>query len=242
MDRMAASSNSAPPPGEGLSPALEQVRAAVIRIAALTGILAVAGYYLAERVLVYLQRLSGAKLVAYGLPDSFLAFLMIALALGLTAAMPYTLYALLSVVHKYRPGFTRQSLWGFWSAAVTLFALGMFFCLSITLPYGIRFLLSYETTDIVALISVKKFVSFCFWVVFGFGLIFELPLVMILSARVGLANPQKMAGYRRYALVGILIVAAIVTPTPDILNLMLMAVPLYLLFEIGLIGMRFWNK
>lgn len=242
MDNIAASSNSAPPPGEGLSPALEQMRTVAIRIAALTGALAVAGYYLAERVLVYLQRLSGAKLVAYGLPDSFLAFLMIALALGLMAAMPYTLYALLSAVHKFRPGFTRQSLWGFWSAAVILFALGMFFCLSITLPYGIRFLLSYETTDIVAFISVKKFVSFCFWVVFGFGLIFELPLVMMLLARVGLVNPKKMAGYRRYALVGILIVAAIVTPTPDILNLMLMAVPLYLLFEIGLIGMRFWNK
>ncbi len=225
-----------------LNALLTLARRAVIRAAVVISVLAVGGYYCAETVLAYLQRLSGAKLVAYGLPDSFLAFLMIALALGLMGAMPYTLYALLSVVHRYRPGFTRQSLWGFWSAAVILFALGMFFCLSITLPYGIRFLLSYETTDIVALISVKKFVSFCFWVVFGFGLIFELPLVMMLLARVGLVNPHKMAGYRRYALVGILIVAAIVTPTPDILNLMLMAVPLYLLFEIGLIGMRFWNK
>jgi len=221
---------------------LALARKAMIRAAVVISVLTVGGYYYADKVLAHLQRLSGAKLVAYGLPDSFLAFLMIALALGLMAAMPYTLYALLSAVHKFRPGFTRQSLWGFWSAAVILFALGMFFCLSITLPYGIRFLLSYETTDIVALISVKKFVSFCFWVVFGFGLIFELPLVMMLLARVGLVNPKKMAGYRRYALVGILIVAAIVTPTPDILNLMLMAVPLYLLFEIGLIGMRFWNK
>jgi sec-independent protein translocase protein TatC len=241
MDTSAVFSNPETP-AEGISPLLEQLRRAVIRIAVVAGALGVAGYYCAGTVLAYLQRLSGAKLVAYGLPDTFLAFLMIALALGLTAAMPYTLYALLSAVQKYRPTFTRQSLWGFWSAAVILFALGMFFCLSITLPYGIRFLLSYETSDIVAFISVKKFVSFCFWVVFGFGLIFELPLVMMLLARVGLVNPRKMAGYRRYALVAILTVAAIVTPTPDILNLMLMAVPLYLLFEIGLIGMRFWNK
>ncbi|MBI5062288.1 MAG: twin-arginine translocase subunit TatC [Desulfatitalea sp.] len=221
---------------------LALARKAVIRAAVVTCVLAVGGYYCAEKVLAYLQRLSGAKLVAYSLPDTFIAFLMIALALGLTAAMPYTLYALLSALHKFRPAFTRQSLWGFWSAAVILFALGMFFCLAITLPYGIQFLLSFESAEIVALISVKKFVSFCFWVVFGFGLIFELPLVMMLLARIGLVNPKQVAGYRRYALVIILIIAAIVTPTPDILNLMLMAVPLYLLFEIGLIGMRFWNK
>jgi sec-independent protein translocase protein TatC len=133
-------------------------------------------------------------------------------------------------------------MWSFWAAAVILFALGMFFCLRITLPYGIRFLLSYETGAIVALISVRTFASFCFWVVFGFGLVFELPLVMMLTARMGVVNPGKMAGFRRYALVLILILSAIVTPTPDILNLMLMAVPLYLLFEIGLIGMRFWSK
>ena len=221
---------------------LTLARKAAIRIAVVTSVLAVAGYYGADRVLAYLQRLSGAKLVAYSLPDTFLAFLMIALALGLTATMPYTLFVLLSAVQKYRPTFTRRSLWGFWCAAVILFALGMFFCLEITLPYGVRFLLSYETSGIEALISVRAFVSFCFWVVFGFGLVFELPLVMMLLARIGLVNPKKVAGFRRYALVIILIISAIVTPTPDILNLMLMAVPLYLLFELGLIGMRFWNK
>ncbi len=118
----------------------------------------------------------------------------------------------------------------------------MFFCLEITLPYGIRFLLSYESTDIVALISVKNFVSFCFWVVLRLRVDFRtVPGDDAAGAR-GPGKSQKMAGYRRYALVGILIVAAILTATPDILNLMLMAVPLYLLFEIGLIGMRFWNK
>ncbi len=242
MPSAAALPDAAMPPSEGINSLLEQIRRAMIRIAVVTALLAVAGYYLAEKVLVYLQRLSGAKLVAYGLPDTFFSFLMIALALGFAAAIPYTLYALLCAVQKVRPSFTRRSLWSFWAAAVILFALGMFFCLEVTLPYGIRFLLSYETSDIVALISVKTFVSFCFWVVFGFGLVFELPLVMMLLARVGLVTPKRVAGFRRYALVIIMIVAAVVTPTPDILNMMLMAVPLYLLFEIGLIGMRFWNK
>ena len=164
------------------------------------------------------------------------------MAVGLTAGMPYALYALLTAVHTAAPAFTRKSVWCFWAAAVVLFGLGVAFCVKITLPYGNQFLLSFESTQVVALISVKKFVSFCFWVIFGFGLIFEMPLAMMLLARVGVVDAKRLAGYRRYALVAILTLSAILTPTPDILNLMLMAVPLYLLFEIGLIGMRFWNK
>lgn len=226
---------------ERINSFLEQFRGALIRVAIVTSVLAVAGYFCAGIVLAYLQQITGAKLVAYGLPDSFLAFLMIALAVGLMAGMPYALYALLTAVHTAAPTFTRKSVWCFWAAAVVLFGIGVAFCVKITLPYGIQFLLSFESTQVVALISVKKFVSFCFWVIFGFGLIFEMPLAMMLLARVGVVDAKKLAGYRRYALVAILTVSAILTPTPDIFNLMLMAVPLYLLFEIGLIGMRFWK-
>jgi sec-independent protein translocase protein TatC len=77
---------------------------------------------------------------------------------------------------------------------------------------------------------------------FGFGFIFELPLVMMLLAYMGVVEAEKLAGYRRYAILIIFIAAAIITPTPDLFNLFLMAVPLYLLFEIGLLGMRFYKK
>jgi sec-independent protein translocase protein TatC len=94
---------------------------------------------------------------------------------------------------------------------------------------------------VAALISVKRFVSFCLWMFLGFGLIFELPLAMMLLARIGLVNARQLGRYRRYAVLVIFIVAAVLTPTPDILNMTLMAAPLYLLFEIGLLGMRFWS-
>jgi Sec-independent protein secretion pathway component TatC len=112
----------------------------------------------------------------------------------------------------------------------------------VTLPYGVRFLLSFKTSNLEPVISVKKFVSFCFLFVFGFGCIFEIPLVMILLARLGLVQAGMLAGQRRYAILSISIISAVLTPTPDIFNMALMGVPLYLLYEIGLIGMRIWGK
>jgi len=131
---------------------------------------------------------------------------------------------------------------GFWLVSLLLFYAGALFCRYVTLPYGVRFLLSFEGQDIEAIISVSKFVSFCMLFVFGFGLIFELPLAMILVGRLGLVSAKKLGGYRRYAILLISIVAAVLTPTPDVFNMMLMAVPLYVLFELGLLGMRVWGK
>jgi len=201
----------------------------------------VGGYYIAEPVLVRLQRLTGVEMVAYGLPDAFFAMLKMALVMGLVAGMPYTFYGLLSILPKFFAGFRRRVLFGFWIASVLLFVGGILFCLTVTLPYGIKFLLGYQSQHVAALISVKRFVSFCLWMFLGFGLIFELPLAMMLLARIGLVNARQLGRYRRYAVLVIFIVAAVLTPTPDILNMTLMAAPLYLLFEIGLLGMRFWS-
>jgi sec-independent protein translocase protein TatC len=73
-------------------------------------------------------------------------------------------------------------------------------------------------------------------------MIFELPLCMMLLGRIGLVNAAMLSGYRRYAILAICIVAAALTPTPDVFNMALMAVPLYLLFELGLLGMRLWKQ
>jgi sec-independent protein translocase protein TatC len=220
----------------------EDLRRAIIHALLVTGVFAIGGYYGARPLVVYLQGLTGAKLVAYGLPDTVFAFLKIALAIGAAAGMPYTLYRLLAVLPAHFPSFSRRVLLGFWLISLLLFALGVVFCLKVTLPYGIQFLLSFETPGIVALISVKKFVSFCLWLFFGFGLIFELPLVMITLSRIGIVRCVTLAAYRRHAIVAITVASAVITPTPDIFNMLLMAVPLYLLFEIGLIGMRFWGQ
>ena len=220
----------------------EDFRRAIIQALLATGVFAIGGYFGAGPLIVFLQRLTGAKLVAYGLPDTVFAFLKIALAIGAAVAMPYTFFRILAILPKRYPSFSSNLLITFWSASVLLFGLGIIFCLKVTLPYGVQFLLSFEDPGIVALISIKEFVSFCLWLFFGFGLLFELPLIMVMLSRIGVLNRKKVQGWRRYAFLAITVISAIITPTPDIFNMLLMAVPLYLLFEIGLLGMRFWEK
>jgi len=221
---------------------LESLRRSLIRIGLVVFSLTLIGLYFSSSILRYLKRITGVQLAAFGVPDAFLAFISAAVGLGLFAAMPYISYAVLSAMPPLNPSFSRKMMWGFWTATVLLFLSGAFFCIRITLPYGAHFLLSYASERIDPLISVTHFVSFCFIFVFGFGMIFTLPLVMILLGRVGLVKRETLSRYRRYAILAITVISAILTPTPDLFNLTLMAVPLYILFELGLFGMRFWKK
>jgi sec-independent protein translocase protein TatC len=88
------------------------------------------------------------------------------------------------------------------------------------------------------MISVGKYVSFCSFFVFGFGLTFELPLVLALLGSIRVVNAGFLSRNRRYAILLIAIVSAMITPTPDFFNMALMGGPLYLLFEAGVILVR----
>jgi sec-independent protein translocase protein TatC len=85
------------------------------------------------------------------------------------------------------------------------------------------------------MISVGTYVSFCAVFIFGFGISFELPLVLALLSSLKVLDAAFLTKNRRYAILIIAIVAAVVTPTPDVFNMALMGVPLYLLFEVGII-------
>ena len=221
---------------------LEAFRAALIRTGVMVAVFSVGGYLAAGPIVRFLQRLTGVKLVAYGIPETFFTFLTLALGAGLFASIPYLLYSILSPLPTLFSTFRRKTMFAFWVASILLFYTGAAFCVLVSLPYGVQFLLSYETRNITALISVKKFVSFCLLVVFGFGLIFELPLSMMLLGRIGVVSAPLLSRYRRYAILAISIVAAVLTPTPDVFNMALMGIPLYLLFELGLLGMRLWKQ
>ncbi|HYA01983.1 MAG TPA: twin-arginine translocase subunit TatC [Syntrophobacteria bacterium] len=221
---------------------LESFRKSLIRIAVAVVACSLAGYVFARPILTYFYKVANLELAAYGIPEAFLSLLNVALATGIFASIPYITYEILAALPPLFPSFTRRMMLGFWLVSLLLFYAGALFCRYVTLPYGVRFLLSFEGQDIEAIISVSKFVSFCMLFVFGFGLIFELPLAMILVGRLGLVSAKKLGGYRRYAILLISIVAAVLTPTPDVFNMMLMAVPLYVLFELGLLGMRVWGK
>jgi sec-independent protein translocase protein TatC len=221
---------------------LEALRKGLIQIAAVVLIFSVVGYAFAKPVLNYLQSHTGVTLAYYGLSETFVSLLNIALFSSLFATMPFLLFKVLGALQAVFPSLSWKMMLGFWAASILLFYVGAGFCLFVTLPYGVKFLLSYQGQYVEAIISVKKFISFCLLFIFAFGIIFELPLAMILLGRIGLVKVGFLIRYRSYAILVIAILSAVLTPTPDAFNMMLMAVPLYLLFELGLIGMRLWGK
>jgi sec-independent protein translocase protein TatC len=116
-----------------------------------------------------------------------------------------------------------------------LFYAGTLFCYFVTLPFGIKFLLGYGSEQLRAVISVSRFVNFVTLFLLGFGAIFELPVFMVFLAKVGVCSRGFFEKNRRYAVLLIALVAAVLTPTPDVVNMLLMGGPLYLLYESGIV-------
>ena len=217
----------------------EGLRTRLLRTGIVLVVLSVAAFPLAGSILRWFQEQTEVPLAAFGIADPFLALVTIALGTGAVAVLPHAAWETFATVSEGFPSLTRSMRWRFWGIAMLLFYTGMTFCIRITLPYGSRFLLSYGSEALRPVICVRQFVSFCLVLSLGFGILFELPLMMTLLAWLKVTTASVVARYRRYAVLSITIVAAVVTPTPDIVNLLLLAVPLYLLFELGLLGMWF---
>ena len=174
-------------------------------------------------------------LVAFGIPESFLAFLKFTIYASLFVSIPLIFY---HIWRAFAPMFRVKgvrSATPVLLAAIFLFYFGAFFCYFITLPFGVQFLLGYQSAHIKPMISISRYVSFCTVFIFGFGLTFELPLILALLSYIKVVNAAFLTRNRRYAILVIAIVAAVVTPTPDVFNMALMGGPLYILFEIGVI-------
>jgi sec-independent protein translocase protein TatC len=177
----------------------------------------------------------GSDLVAFGIPEAFFSVLKLTLFASLFCSMPILFYQIWRSVAPVFRSRGMKSAVPIFLTATFLFYLGAFFCYFVTLPFGVRFLLGYQTTHIKPMISVGNYISFCAFFVFGFGLTFELPLVLALLSYLKVVSSSFLTRNRRYAILLVAIVAAVVTPTPDVFNMALMGGPLYVLFEIGII-------
>ena len=176
-----------------------------------------------------------SDLVAFGIPEAFFSMLKLTLYSSLFLSIPIIFY---KIWISFAPMFRVKGLKSTLSipfAAIFLFYLGASFCYFVTLPFGVQFLLSYQSAHIKPMISVGKYVSFCTFFIFSFGLIFELPLILALLSYIEVVNARFLTQNRRYAILLIAIASAVITPTPDVFNMALMGGPLYILFEIGVI-------
>jgi sec-independent protein translocase protein TatC len=123
-----------------------------------------------------------------------------------------------------------------------LFLLGSLFCFIIILPFAMNFLLTYKTENLQPMIAVGNYIDFCLKFILSFGAIFELPVMMVFLTKMGVVTPEFLAKNRKYSVLIAFILAAVLTPTPDAFNQTLMAIPIIILYETGILASRILNK
>jgi sec-independent protein translocase protein TatC len=200
-------------------------------------LLTIAIFFLSTGLITVFQEHLRERLYFFSVAGPFLAHVKVAFFGAVYALMPLLMYVLWKAMGKPFAVTGRQLFW-FVFATCVLFYSGTLFCYFITLPYGVEFLLSFQSESMKAVISIGRFVSFVTMFILAFGVIFELPVFMVFSAQVGLFSRQIFEKNRRFAVLGIAILAALLTPTPDVVNMALMGGPLYLLYEAGILVIR----
>ena len=198
-------------------------------------------YWIALDILTLLQIHLDQRLAFFGVMEPIVSLIKISCVMSVIVLMPWILFRITQVLVAHF-GITKRFGIGLVLSALILFYAGAAFCFFVTLPFGINFLLGYQSEHIRPVISVGKFVNFVGLFLLGFGLIFELPLIMTVSCRLGLCSHEFFHKGRRYAILVIAILAAILTPTPDVVNMALMGLPLYLLYEVGILVARLGAK
>jgi sec-independent protein translocase protein TatC len=111
----------------------------------------------------------------------------------------------------------------------------------VVFPPAFRFFVGYSNSYLTSLPAVSEYFSLSLHLLLAFGFIFEMPVFMVLLARLGLVTPESLSRHRRYAILINFIIAAVLTPTPDVVNQLLMAGPLVILYEISVVAVRLFG-
>ncbi len=213
---------------------IAELRKSIRRLGVTLFLVTLTIFFLSPQMLQYVQEHLAEKLYFFSVAGPFLAHVKMSLFGAVFVLMPWLLTVLWRAMGKPFKVEGKQ-LFFFVLFTCLLFYAGTMFCYFVTLPFGIKFLLGFGSEELKPVISVGRFVNFVTLFVLAFGAIFELPIFMVFMAKVGVCSRRFFEKYRRYALLIISIIAALLTPTPDVVNMLLMGGPLYILYEAGIV-------
>jgi sec-independent protein translocase protein TatC len=198
-----------------------------------------------QKIVDYLAKpiqATGNTLVFLAVTEAFWVQMKVALIAGLFIASPIILWQIWAFVSPGLYAHEKKYAAPFVIVGSLLFIGGGAFSLKVVTPYAIQFLLSYSRPGLQPMISIGLYIDFLLKFALAFGLVFELPLAITLAARMGLVTPKVLARNRKYAVLGAFVCSAVLTPTPDAFNQALMAGPLIILYEVGIICARLFGR
>lgn len=222
---------------------LAELRRRILWSAVALGVGFVATFSFSEWLVTFLARPLPAKLVALAPVEALWVNIKVSMLAGLFLTLPFVLYQVWAFISPGLHPHERRFAIPFILVGTTLFAIGGAFSLLVVVPFASQFLWTYKTADVITpMWSADFYIGFVVRFTFAFGLAFQLPLGVTLAARMGLVTPSFLARNRKYAVLFCAVAAAILTPTPDAFNLMLMAGPMYLLYEVGILAARIFGR
>ena len=180
----------------------------------------------------------GTPLIFLNAPDVFFTYLKIALVLSLFATAPITFYQVWAFVAPGLYKNERRAFIGYFISSISLLISGAAFAFYIVFPLIFDFFLGFSTEMIQAMPAIKEYLTLVLKLLFAFGLSFQIPIIIMVLVRLDLITPQALADKRRYVIVWAFIFAAILTP-PDIISQTLLALPMLLLYEVGVVLARY---
>lgn len=180
-------------------------------------------------------RVFDVQLINTGLAQQFVLHIKTAFSVGLLIALPYILYLLFCFISpalysKERKAAVQLVGWGY-----VMFMLGVLLSYYLVFPLTFRFLGNYQISEVVAnTVTVESYIDTLLMVSIAMGIVFEIPVLSWILGRLGILHSSVMRHYRRHVIVALLIVAAIITPTSDAFTLFLVALPMWVLFEVSI--------
>ena len=229
---------------------LDVLRSSLIRMGVAIVVFAVAAFCLKDELFSVVLAPRSSDFVTYrllgvdpfsihlmntGLTEQFMIHMRTAIYAGLLVASPYILYELFRFVS---PGlYQNERHYVVWivGAAYVMFLMGTLVNYFVVFPLTVRFLGTYQVSpDVANMLTLQSYIDTLIGMSLVMGVVFELPVVCGLLGHMGLIDNRMMSEYRRHAIVAILIVAAIITPTTDMFTLFVVALPIYLLYELSI--------
>lgn len=236
---------------------LDVLRGTLIRIIAVALICGIAAFMFKEELFNIVlapkdchfvtYRLLGVEpfniqLVNIGLTEQFMIHMKTALCFGALCASPYILYVLYKFIAPALYQREQRYALKIVGSGYVMFIIGILINYYLIFPLTVRFLGTYQVSDEVqTMLSLQSYMDTMLMMSLVFGIVFEIPVISWLLAIFGLLRAEWMSRYRRQAIVVILILAAIVTPTADVFTLLIVSLPIWMLYEVSIVIVRMTN-
>ncbi|MBY0574710.1 MAG: twin-arginine translocase subunit TatC [Undibacterium sp.] len=188
--------------------------------------------YIAQPMLASLP--PGAKLIAVGVVSSFMVPMKLTLLLAFMLALPWVLYQAWAFIAPGLYAHEKRLIAPLVISSSLLFVAGVAFCYFLVFGRVFKFIADFAPSSITVSPDIENYLDFIMSMCFAFGMAFEVPIVVLVLVRTGMVTVEKLKAIRSYVIVGVTAIAAVVTP-PDLMSMVSLAVPMCLLYEIGLL-------